>query len=296
MDQSRFSTSFHIALACALGAIACGAIAIATGYQPVFGILAGLIVGYFAYDFRSVLKAVPEAFVGLRNRVQSAQVGLRMHLPYAPFYAPGAVIAVSFFYPIFSRDSEEFRRAAIAHPIVASCFCVFLLTIGAFFTLMLSLGLQLVGVFGAKRWEGITFLVFSGMNLEKDLEVKKITYLSAMRWVAEGVASILGVFLLTFLWEIWPPTLKAIGRGISELFEGVRQLVVMIHSHKRVLCAIDGTLGGMVAYVLLINPTRSGMQNALAIAFGAILGAGIGVIHYELAEKYAPKAISTETL
>src|SRR5437764_9388621 len=81
---SRGST-LHVILACMLGAVACSSIAILAGYHIGYGIVAGLIVGYLAYDFRSVFNAIPVAFAEFRADVAT----FRRWLYYSdPFLGP----------------------------------------------------------------------------------------------------------------------------------------------------------------------------------------------------------------
>ena len=70
----------------------------------------------------------------------------------------------------------------------------------------------------------------------------------------------------------------------------------LIHRYERVLCAIDGTLGGVIAYQLLIRPERSFAQNAIAVLFGMVLGAGWGVVNYEIVSKRLLKVVPVRAL
>ncbi len=68
----------------------------------------------------------------------------------------------------------------------------------------------------------------------------------------------------------------------------------LIHSDERVLCAIDGTLGGVIAYAWLIRPERSFAQNAIAVLFGMVVGAGWGVVNYEILSKRVLKVVPVD--
>jgi hypothetical protein len=59
----------------------------------------------------------------------------------------------------------------------------------------------------------------------------------------------------------------------------------LIHSEKRVLCAIDGTLGGAVSYIWLASATMTLVEQAMLVLFGGLLGAAIGVVNWELISK-----------
>ena len=63
-------------------------------------------------------------------------------------------------------------------------------------------------------------------------------------------------------------------------------LFKLIHSEKRLLCGIDAGLGTTVAYFLSLNFVP--LTTATFIFFvicGGILGAGFGIINYELVSK-----------
>ena len=88
-----------------------------------------------------------------------------------------------------------------------------------------------------------------------------------------------------FVWTIWK--WLAIGAWISLEFIGrfVRQLVRLIHSKKRVLCAVDGTLGGIVSYVWLSGFAGMAAERVLVVVFGGIIGAALGILNWELVSK-----------
>ena len=87
-------------------------------------------------------------------------------------------------------------------------------------------------------------------------------------------------------------TLKGIGISIlkSPCFLGrfAWHLVKLIHSQERVLCAIDGTLGGAISYGLF-SWLHSGSvplaDYAMFVVFGGLIGAAIGVANYEIVSK-----------
>jgi len=91
MKTFRRST-FQVALACALGALVCGVVAIKTGYNITFGIIAGLIVGYVTYDFRSVLKAIPVAFADLFQWMDEKRLDL---VEFKSALTPSAVVSLA---------------------------------------------------------------------------------------------------------------------------------------------------------------------------------------------------------
>lgn len=59
----------------------------------------------------------------------------------------------------------------------------------------------------------------------------------------------------------------------------------MIHSKERTICAADGTLGGLASFLYIAPAAENLPQQLLAIAFGGLIGVGLGVLNYELVTK-----------
>lgn len=63
-------------------------------------------------------------------------------------------------------------------------------------------------------------------------------------------------------------------------------LFKLIHSYKRVLCGVDAGLGTTVAYFLSLNfAPLTTVHLVFLIICGGILGAGFGIINYEIISK-----------
>jgi hypothetical protein len=293
-------STLHIVLACALGALACSSVAIWAGYHIGYGIVAGLIVGYLAYDFRSVLKAIPEAFGKYRPGLKA----FRRWLYYSdPFTGPTALalglLSAYFAWPLFQTALAKAANGSnlVMLPVltVVSLGLVYLADI--FFANVMAL----IADYGAYRWEGVTFYVGKEadgkltengwMEHGEKLKVVPTTYLSVFRWTLKGLASIAS----GLLWRMWPPMIKflfgAIIDIVVEFAVALWKLFLLIHRYERILCALHGTFGGVLAYVYLISPERSGIQNALAVLFGMVLGAGLGVLDYEGLSKRVLKVV-----
>jgi hypothetical protein len=56
----------------------------------------------------------------------------------------------------------------------------------------------------------------------------------------------------------------------------------IIHHFRRVLCAVDGTLGGLAAYFLFASPGMPLISMMLLVIFGGFLGAGMGILNWNL--------------
>jgi hypothetical protein len=145
-------STLHVILACMLGAFACSSIAIFAGYHIGYGIVAGLIVGYLAYDFRSVLKAVPVAFAGFRDGVAEALRDFRsfVNSGHFAFMIPGALLAsilVIYFSPDIVRIGASGDASGCALMATAIIFAAAATASGfhSFFAAVAALGYR--------RWE-----------------------------------------------------------------------------------------------------------------------------------------------
>jgi len=117
---------------------------------------------------------------------------------------------------------------------------------------------------------------------EKKGRVRKpLTYLNVLRWFIKGI----GITLVFFGWTIW----KYLGIGIWKLLGFLLRfawhLLLMVHSSKRTLCAINGTLGGAATYLWLASPGMTLSSQVLLVLFGGVLGAALGVAHFEFVSK-----------
>ena len=127
---------------------------------------------------------------------------------------------------------------------------------------------------------------------EKGYREKPLTYWNVLRWAMVGVSVIVRFFVWT-LWKylaigVWA-TLCFFGRFVWHLFK-------LIHSEKRVLCAIDGTLGGAVSYIWFASASVSFPEQAVLVVFGGLLGSAFGVANWEIVSKrilHVPASTST---
>jgi hypothetical protein len=272
---SRGST-FHVILACMLGAFACSTVAIWAGYHIGFGIVAGLIVGYLAYDFRSVLKAVPVAFAEFSQWATEKRLDL---IAFKSALTPSAVVALTVaacgFGPLALRNAAAGRAGICTLLAIAIVACAVILTsfLYVITTLFAAIGIEYVEK--VRIWRGL------------NEEVVGMTYARYWTVVAKGF----GLALKFLLWRMWAQLFVMLIGFIVLAFHGLWKLFVLVHRYERLLCAIDGTLGGVLAYELLIRPDRTFTQNAIAVLFGMVVGAAWGVLNYEILSKRVLKVV-----
>jgi hypothetical protein len=277
-DRSSRST-LQVALACALGALACGVVAIVTGYHIAFGIVAGLIVGYLVYDVRSVLKAIPVAFGEFVQWANEKRLGL---IKFKAALTPSAVVSLAV--AAFGLGPFVVTKAVAGSAGACALVAIFTVVAAVILTSFLYVLTTLFVAFGIEVVEKKR--IVGSFNHE----VVGMTYARYWTLAAKGF----GLVLTFLLWDMEILLIKELCKGIVALATGLRTLFILIHRYERVLCSIDGTLGGVVAYVWLISPQRTVLQNAVAILFGIVLGVGWGVVNYEIVSKRVLKLVSVQ--
>ncbi len=259
-----------IAVACFIGGALCCAVALM--FAPSYwwlGFIAGLAGGYISYDFREVWKTIPIAFLRALGRSAKAWKNMvvwakawssRPH----PFFWFGAFLALPlilmWWTPTFSPELVTSRGMAILGIFLfIAGYCEMVLVLG-----FLSYLLALIGAKIVER------CFWHEARREGDYREVPLTYANAARWAVEGIY----VVMKFFLWDMW-----------RYLLRFVWYLYKLVHSKKRVLCAIYGTLGGVMAYIWLAPASVSFAQRALLVIFGGLLGAAIGVAIWEIVSK-----------
>ena len=283
-----------IAVACFIGGALCCAVALM--FAPVywwFGLIAGMAGGYISYEFREVRKAIPVALRATRRGSVYAWDGLiasaktwfsRPH----PFGYLAALLALpvwgAILGPIWVNEVLPGKE-----PIFQSILFVEFYVILA----MMSFGvigiLAIIGARISERCYWIPTMVASGGDQQKyfaELHEKgyraiPLSYASVLRWSAKG----LGLTLKFFAWTLWKYLTIAVWATICFLGRFAWHLFKLIHSEKRVLCAIDGTLGGAVSYIWFASATTSFPEQMVFVVFGGLLGAAFGVANWEIVSK-----------
>jgi hypothetical protein len=108
-----------------------------------------------------------------------------------------------------------------------------------------------------------------------------LTYSSAFLWMGRGIIEI----ILFFVWQLWKYIAIGIWKTMMFLFRFAWHLFKLIHSHKRVLCAIDGMLGGAISYLCFRSSAHMFADYAALVLFGGLLGAAFGVADWKIVSK-----------
>lgn len=265
-----------IAIACFIGGALCCAIALM--FAPIywwFGLIAGMAGGYISYEFREVRKAIPIALAAARrgsasawdNAIASTKAWFsRPH----PFFYFGALLAL----PLticFRHYEPEPLLLIIAYGEMAGI-------LGVLFFCFALMGAEMERCYWVPTMRGVWEIL---EMQRKGYNEVHLTYIAAARWAVKEVLAI-----TKFLaWTTWK--CLTIGVWTMPCFFGrfVRHLFILIHSEKRVLCTIDGTLGGAMSYIWLASAHMSSAEQAVLVIFGGLLGAAFGVANWELVSK-----------
>lgn len=296
-----------IAIGCFVGGVLCTAVTLIC--TPMFwwlGLLAGMAGGYLGYEFREVLRAVPIAWRKSRKgitiwwleadkKVRKCSFG-KLDF-FDCFFAVivfllflGITIAISWF--IVPTPDWEFGLFCM----IGSFATVFSLFVVAFISSFpvsgLFLAFALLGARVGEKCFWFPFILLGGEDNEDAERIRKkleavgyhkeiLTSKNFFRWLAKGV----GLTILFFLWTMWKYLFIGIWLLLCFLRRFGWELFKLIHSKKRVLCAIDGTIGGAIAFFCFASASLTFPQQILVVFFGGLLGAVIGVLNYEIVSK-----------
>ncbi len=255
-----------IVIACFVGGALCVAVALMCApMSPVFwclGLLAGMAGGYLSYEFREVLRAIPIAW---RKTVKRMTVTLDWLKKPHPFFWPFLLVfvLVALFGLNLVLKSKD-----------VTLLLLFPLTTGIYLAYISYLILSFLAIVGSSKHK-------FGKNCywAKDKSGKKqgsgdvcikLTYRNIYELMLRG----LWICIYFVFWGMW----ILAPRFGWHLFK-------LIRSKKRVLCAIDGTIGGTIVFFCFASASLTFPQQILVVFFGGLLGAVIGVLDYKIISK-----------
>lgn len=259
------SRTAKVAWACFLGGLIGAAVALEVAeYLWWLGLLAGGLTGYFAYEFKKVVLAVPAAFrVAAAWRPDWKEVGRNM------------------------RVGFWFTLAGLA--ILASCLASFCpLTTYLLRTVQeppLLLTLVMLGSFAyAAASMGTWFYIFNRIKettADPVLRAKKVAFMMnplalAIWWVPKAIIFTLYQTLRGLGWLI-PRTPRAVWFAMLATIRFTWRfgwnLFTIVHSDLRLLCGVDAAIGVVIGYF------------AGSPLVGGLAGAAWGALNYEVLSK-----------
>lgn len=327
-------THRHVALACGLGAAVTTLLALvfAPPLWPL-GAAAGFATGYLAYEFREVVRAIPQAWKTAQSRCLELVTRLRhicsallawLQRPH-PFVlyvvlamSAGLVYALHSPYwndPRLSDVDIAVFRVQIMHifaavPLTVACVCCGLNVIAIaicheeytaldrralpllrklyFQNGTKSLSAAFLGDFIRARTPesmGIPQAIgWSFLHIGLAILSLLAQPLLALIFVVECLPGEFGAGVRALAKAAWT-ALQYAAKAIAFPFLCAWELVKLIHSNLRLLCGIDGAIGGMAA-VLIARHVAPGplpmAQVAFTVACGVALGVAWGLLNYDL--------------
>lgn len=175
------------------------------------GMLAGGLVGYLAYEFKTVLSATPKAWAKTKSVRKDPTFKLRIQVA---FYFAASMMLFAFYFAIgmFSLLLYEINKPVM--PLVVMISLVFII---ALFPLM-----------AIKIWET--------WDATEDQLRREVSYGRKIFW---NVNPVIVIFK-------WVPL--GIYRLLSGGIRFGRELFILIHSELRLLCGVDAAIGATIGY------------------------------------------------
>lgn len=278
-----------IALACFIGGVLCGAVALM--FAPVYwwlGLLAGMAGGYLSYEFSDVrasstiaLRVAGQGFASAWiTRIQAMKVWLSS--PH-PFVYVGAILPLWILYVCLPDAwNEDLGTAVVLTVAVFVAYAVYAMVASALLYGVADIGKEVVRRDG---WYSSVMDPHGALRLSvRERGVASLGYSNAAKLFTIGVLEIIRFFV----WTIWKSLAIALWTALCFALRYAWLLCKLIHSEKRVLCAIHGTLGGAASYLTLASPTMSVAEQFMVVVFGGMLGAAFGVAGWHLVPKRLP--------
>lgn len=284
----------RIAWSCFIGGVCFGVMAWWLLPNMIYlAIPAGLAGGYVSYKFRETLRAIPKAIsfawhhMGVGFQATVSFIGKQLRQPHHFFY-PALILNIPF--SIWLGRAMEGGQGdyydSVWHFLVETVdifplfFVMFLLVV-----MSALIGLAMLGSrYGLKTYYTTDF-IGSPNNREigefaaRGWQEKPLTYGNAFKWILMGLWMCTGKF---FLWTFWKHFFVAAVAIIKFVCLTVWFFFKLVHCWQKLLCAIDGTLGGLLVWLCFNDPSMVWYQQALAVLCGGLLGAAFGVLNWEL--------------
>ena len=282
-----------IAFACFIGGALC--VAVSVMVTPAFwwlALAAGMVGGYLSYEFKEVLRAIPTA---LQRTAEAWEKNLAKYCEWRtkaqPFLllpviigTPVCVWIMWLLCPLFTCNwAEPSLIYVIEYDFMVLCvfFAVHCVILGLFVFLSYLGAIVSEHCYWKPSYLDIEWPEREQTLIRDGYQLMPVTYRNTARWFAKGILLVAWFFI----WPLWKHLVIGIWRAICFLARFGWHLFRLIHSKERVLCAIDGTIGGVIVYLWFASGVESLPGQIILVFFGGLLGAGLGVANYEIVSK-----------
>ncbi|MEK7552018.1 MAG: hypothetical protein AAB534_01245 [Patescibacteria group bacterium] len=269
-----------IGLACFIGGfLGCIVALICTPAFWWLGLIAGFAGGYVSYEFRSVLQAIPKAFLQVQKEFSLDFVRACFQGTKKWFAKPHPIVyfglCSGLLWTIIEVlfDVSPPKRLDGQLPQIDDFVALYLITfLGSGFCSGL-IGVTVV-LIGARDEIGFVPDDFFG------------GYREALNHATVGVGRVLKFVFWTasvkiVLWTIpkWVfLVIFVLGAWCWELFK-------IIHSDKRLLCGVDSAIGVATGYILALGQSASLVESLFFSTYAGLIGAVLGILNWELVSK-----------
>lgn len=299
-----------IAIACFIGGVLCTLVALlATPKYWLLGTIAGFAAGYLAYDFRGVLRAIPIAFKRARKGGWSFFVFWRdgigrvwrdmvkwFRQPH-PFYYSAMVLYALIIPALVPVDMLHAPKEEYWDPVWIVCIAFGTIVFSIFVVNIIAVILYFFAFIGSRYVTRSFWMPFFDSSdnqtpterktilFDKGYEERELTYKNALGWTALGILLLIEETVNFFTWRLELSIGRALWAVVKFVGRFFKNMFLLIHSEKRLLCAIDGMLGGLTSYLMLVSDSGGVLQRAFIVFLGGVLGAVIGIPHWEILSK-----------
>ncbi|NQT49536.1 hypothetical protein HQ571_02465 [Candidatus Kuenenbacteria bacterium] len=292
-----------VGIACFAGAVTFYLLAILLA--PAFKILSlfgGLAAGYVGFEFKEFIRAIPKAFLESMGSAKGALIrfGKWLHQsdPFDLYPSIIGLIASAFISPwccYITITMDNGASLTLTKTILWCAFVVFIVTLftTGIICLTLSSLMKFLASYGAKMEEFHIFPMYESFTQdtrdkiianyeERGYTKGKISHRNVYHWMALAVKDISWTIFAWTFWRLWINIAMIIGWLIAFAYNFSLNMIKYVHSRERVLCALDGTLGGLLAWTHLSSVASGAVEQLFVACIGGFLGALIGIANYEL--------------
>jgi len=279
-----------IVIGCFVGGTVCTGVAMLVA--PMFwligliaGIAAGLTAGYIGYDFMAIVRAIPIAWKKTIASLRAICAWFNKLLGWRPNKLR---FANAFWGGILMANIILDMGSSI----IGGC-CLFKSSLDRTDAIVAFSGLFALLLIILPLTIAFTEYTSSVPPTPEEIEKRKRM---ARRSILPILLALLVYNLAKFLLWAIPRiphgtmiTLHVIGKAGALMARAIPlffwNLFLLIHRKERTICAIDGAIGGVLSFIYIAPLAQTMPQQLLAIAFGGLIGIGLGVLNYELVTK-----------
>lgn len=289
-------------------------------WGPLLGAGAGIVIGYVSYDARKFLSKVPEAFrltmdwlrdegtwlwrfgAWWKDKGEDFSLWYRechhMINAHLVFLLPLTYLVVFEFLwsrvivtPEFAAGAFWDKVLVLSLSMIPSALALILGLIGVM--MIVFVPLQLGAMVFKETCSDIDTPEGMKEYVAKGRVEKEMTYLRLLRWWVVGCLAIPPCVAWFVCYKMWTLAYQGIREKGPAFVRGLvcaaiavgkffTFLVRLTHCRARVICALFGTGGGAVGFLLLAPQVETLVQQAAVVVFCGLIGMAVGLLEYKV--------------